>query len=1158
MRARKPSASTGAGAGAVEPRATWAGPRRVTEAPGGFPPALLRPFRLIAFDWDGTAVVDRRADATAVRTVIDRLLRQGVLIAVITGTKFENVDRQLSSGIHGPHKQRLFILTNRGSEVWGFDAAGRRVLLHRRVATPEEERRLTAAADAVRAALVARTGLDIRVIYDRLNRRKIDLIPLAEWANPPKSEIGALYRAVQTRLVNAGYTGGLAEAFRLARETAARHGLQDPRITSDVKHIEIGLTDKSDSVDWLMRELAPKHGITPEEVLIGGDEFGDVAGFEGSDARMLTPSARGATFVSVGPEPGGAPPEVIHLGGGPERFVQLLEAQAQLHERRAADGDDIADTAESAPDTPSPHTADRIASALPIAPTSDPRWRIVDEGLNIAREHEIESIFAISNGYLGTRGSLAEANPFSTPATLIAGVYDVEEHSPDIPELVIMPDGMRLCAFVDGQPFEPGRGEILEHRRILDMRHGLFWREWRHRDPEGRIFRLRALRLASMADRHALVHSVAFTPENFAGRITLETRIEPPPRHETLPGVRAVRVQPKARGPAETPHGHQAAPAEAPAADAVADRASPPDPPADAQAPTNEAAKPEGPRNRAPAPIALTLHTPTTGTTVAFASTATLRPEGSARSVQEHPGDDGRLIQRIHVEVEIGGIYRLDRYVSVFTSRDTGRPAEAAARHLATLRRRGADALIADHVAAWKERWHAADVEIDGDEGAQRAIRFACYHLIAAANPEDERVSVPARALTGPSYSGHVFWDTEIYMLPFYIHTHPETARALLMYRWHTLPAAREKARAHGYRGAFYAWESAADGAEATPRRVLAPDGQIVTIRTGDLETHISADVAFGVWRYWRATGDDAFVLDAGAEILLETARFWASRGRFEDDGRFHIRNVIGPDEYHEDVDDNAYTNGMAAWNLQCAAHTAALLARRWPGRWDELRRKIHLEPDEPAEWRRMAAAMYLPIDPRTGLIEQFQGFFDLEEVDLAEFEPRTAPIDVILGRERTRRSQVLKQPDVLMLIALLWDRFPARVREANFRYYDQRTAHGSSLSPSIHALLAARLGDLATAERYFRQSAEIDLADNMGNAAGGVHAAALGGLWQAVVFGFAGTRFVGSRPSFDPHLPAGWRALRFRVRWRGVTYRVAIEAGGAVSCEPEPEDRTE
>src|SRR5690606_33238291 len=253
-----------------------------------------------------------------------------------------------------------------------------------------------------RAALVARTGLDIRVIYDRLNRRKIDLIPLAEWADPPKSEIGALYRAVQSRLVRAGCHGGLAAAFRMAREIARRVGLRDARITSDVKHIEIGLTDKSDSVDWLMHELAPKHGIAPEEVLIGGDEFGDVAGFEGSDARMLTPSARGATFVSVGPEPGGVPRDVIHLGGGPQRFVELLEAQARIHERRGDGG-----AAMPSPETPTRATrsaappsdpATGFSAALPVAPTPDPRWRIVDEGLNIAREHEIESIFAISNG----------------------------------------------------------------------------------------------------------------------------------------------------------------------------------------------------------------------------------------------------------------------------------------------------------------------------------------------------------------------------------------------------------------------------------------------------------------------------------------------------------------------------------------------------------------------------------------------------------------------------------------------------------------------------------------------------------------------------------------------------------------------------------------
>ncbi|HEX7119366.1 MAG TPA: glycosyl hydrolase family 65 protein [Longimicrobiales bacterium] len=1112
------------------------GNRRGREAPDHrdraaghtLPPALRRPFRLIAFDWDGTAVVDRRADATPVRAAIERLLRAGVYIAVITGTRFDHVDRQLSAAIRGAHKRRLFVLTNRGSEVWGFDQASRPVVLRRRVATPEEERRLTAAADALRAAIVAETGIDIRVIYDRLNRRKVDLIPVPEWADPPKSAIGALTDAVESRLTTAGFHGGLAGAFRLAQRLAAAHGLEDARITSDVKHIEIGLTDKADAVDWLLREFAPEHGITPRDVLIGGDEFGRIAGFEGSDARMRTPSARGATFVSVGPEPGGAPEGVIHLGGGPARFLELLEAQAALHRgRRAADGaaPDAAGAAGATPTRSAGSSAHAVAPApptslvdvLPVRPTPDPAWRIVEEGLNVAREHEIESLFAIANGYVGTRGSLAEGSPLSAPATFIAGVFDVRERSAGIPELVVMPDWMRLSVLVDGQPLATDRGVILEHRRILDLRQGLFWREWRHRDPNGRILHFHALRLASLADRHALYQVTALVPENFGGRVVFETLIEPPPPGPIpLPGARPER------GPVETE------PSRAPPAPPTA------------------------------AAVALTLRTPTTGTTVAFASDSEFHPSAAVAAAREAETAGGRLVERVDAEVEIGAVYRLDRFVSVYTSRDTERPADAAARHLVALRDRGAAAIIEDHVAAWRERWRTAEIQVDGDDDALRALRFACYHLIAAANPEDEQSSVGARALTGHAYSGHVFWDTEIYMLPFYTHTHPPTARSLLMYRWHTLPAAREKARALGFRGAFYAWESTPDGREATPRRVLAPDGRVVLIRNGEQETHISADIAYGVWQYWHATGDDAFLLDAGAEILLETARFWASRGRLEDDGRFHIRGVIGPDEYHEDVDDDAYTNGMAAWNLERAADVARLLARRWPERWRALCSRLDLRDNELREWRRLADAVHLGSDPRTGVIEQFEGYFALEEIDVAAYEPRTAPMDVILGPDRTRRSQVIKQPDVLMLIYLLWDRFPPRVREANFRYYDPRTGHGSSLSPSIHALLAARLGDGERAKRYFRQAAEIDLADNMGNAAGGVHAASLGGLWQAAIFGFAGTRLGSDGPAFEPRLPHAWRGLRFPLRWRDATLRVSIDAAGRVSCDAEPAEPPE
>ena len=286
----------------------------------------------------------------------------------------------------------------------------------------------------------------------------------------------------------------------------------------------------------------------------------------------------------------------------------------------------------------------------------------------------------------------------------------------------------------------------------------------------------------------------------------------------------------------------------------------------------------------------------------------------------------------------------LDRLVAVARSdRLADDPAPPAADALARSRALGWRGVLAAHEAAWEQRWDASDVIIEGDDDVQRALRFAVYHLTSAANPEDERVSIGARGLTGDAYFGHVFWDTEIYLLPFYTAVWPEAARALLMYRYHTLPGARAKADAMGYKGALYAWESADTGEETTPERVVAPDGELVDILTGRMEHHISADIAYAVWQYWRATGDDGFFLDAGAEILLETARFWASRAVPEADGKRHIRHVIGPDEYHEDVDDNAFTNVMARWNIARGLEAIDLLRARWPDRAAALREKLAL-----------------------------------------------------------------------------------------------------------------------------------------------------------------------------------------------------------------------
>jgi len=1001
------------------------GPNRGARVKPSLP--VDRCFRIIAFDWDGTAVMSRAEDTTPVRGPLERLLRLGVLAVIITGTNLRNIDGQLSHAIKGRHKENLYLATNRGSEVYGFDEKRELKLLWKRTATAQEERVLTEIADAVRDHVVSRTGLDVRVIYDRLNRRKVDLIPLEQWKDPPKSALGDLLVAVETRLKGAGIPGGLREIIEFAQSTARTKGLLSARITTDVKHVEIGLTDKGDSVIWFLRELAQPRGILPQDILICGDEFGPIAGFPGSDSRMFIEGSAGVTFVSVGPEPGGVPNGVLHMGGGPQQFRRILSAQAELY-----------------------------PVDLPAVPEQRPEWVMVEAGFVPTREHEVESLFAIGNGFVGSRGSLAEGSVISAPATFVAGVFDSEPDSV-VTALARAPDWPQLSISANSTPLRLDSGEQLEHRRILDLHQGILWRQWRHRDSAGRITSIRGMRLASLADHHLLLQSVAITPENYSGSVSFDS--------SSLSRSSLVR----------------------------------------------------------------------TSSGVSIATTAESHiedPEGvwTPPPAQKGVGEP----EKWTVQVDLGSTMRLDRLVGVHTSRESSDPMEAARERVEHAYENGIECAIAKHIAAWGERWKNSDVVIEGDAEAQRAVRFAIYHLNSVANPEDERVSIGARALTGPAYNGHVFWDTEIFILPVLTVTYPEAARAPLMYRYNTLPAARARASKLGYRGAIYAWESAYTGEDVTPSLVIMPNGEVVRVLVGEQEHHISADVAYGVWRYWQATSDVPFLFNAGAEILFETARFWASRAQREGDGRYHIRNVIGPDEYHESVDDNAYTNGMAQWNLEIAAELASHLALRWPDEWHGLCERVGMRSDETKEWLHVAENMYLGFDPQTGLFEQFQGYFGLEDIDLEAYESRTAAMDVVLGRERIQHSKVIKQADVLMLLYLLWDRFPITVHEANFRYYERRTGHGSSLSPPIHAIIAARLGHTELAYRYFRQTAEIDLANNMGNAAGGVHAAALGGLWQAIVFGFAGVELTPQGPRAHPRLPVPWREIRFAIQWRG------------------------
>jgi trehalose/maltose hydrolase-like predicted phosphorylase len=461
---------------------------------------------------------------------------------------------------------------------------------------------------------------------------------------------------------------------------------------------------------------------------------------------------------------------------------------------------------------------------------------------------------------------------------------------------------------------------------------------------------------------------------------------------------------------------------------------------------------------------------------------------------------------------------RLDR-IGVYAADE-----RAAQDGLAAAEAAGFDRLIAEQRAAWARRWDRADIVIDGDRDLQFAIRFALFHLMSTVADRGE-APVGARGLSGRGYRGHVFWDSDVFVLPFLAATHPAAARAMLEYRIRRLDAARAAAARHGLRGARFPWESAADGTDVTPTFAALPDGQILQVRTGDCEEHITADVAWAATCYLDWTDDAEFAAGPGREILLETARYWASRIRVDPAGRGHIYGVIGPDEYHEPVDDNAFTNVMARWNLKRAAE---------------------LDGAEAPAWRQLAAGLVDGLDPTSRIYEQFAGFFDLEPLLIADIAPRR-PIsaELLLGPQRTREAQVVKQADVLMLHHLVPDEVAADSLGPNLDFYEPRTAHGSSLSPAVHASLLARAGRFREALAALRIAARIDLDDLTGTTAGGLHLATMGSLWQALTVGFAGVRPRDGVLVVDPRLPPQWRGLHLRLTFRGCPFTLHIDHRG-------------
>ena len=745
----------------------------------------------------------------------------------------------------------------------------------------------------------------------------------------------------------------------------------------------------------------------------------------------------------------------------------------------------------------------------------DSRWLIVEDGFTAALANTYETVFTTGNGYLGTRGSLEEGHEGALAGTFLRGVFD--HHDSAVTDLIKAPDWLTLAVVVNGIRLDVTSVSVVRHRRILDMREGTVFRDTVFEDSEGRRTRFETVHFASSADQHLCCLQARITPENHSAPIIVHSGIDGT-------GYNLDRRPIYTEPPPDDPQMKWHKWAQSKHFDEVA-------------------------REQLPGGIYLGTRTIDTGITIGYAALTTVSPAAGSDVEQRY-----KYIEQVsRAQVAAGDTLTVEKLVAVYTSRDVAaasvRPMclEELGRHTAagfvTCRERNR--------AVWQAKWADSDVTIDGDPDATRAVRFNTYHLLIAANESDPRVNIGANSLSGERYRGHSFWDTEVFMLPFFIYTQPGTARALLLYRYHTLDGARRNARDGGFRGARYAWESADTGVETTPKWTV--DGAH-RIWMGEEEIHVTSAIAYGLMAYVAATGDHALMTDYGAEILFETSRFWADRLEAMPDGRYALSRVVGPDEFHEHVDNSAYTNYLVRWHLQQAAHVYAGLAVTHPGELASLSERIGLKPDEVEEWLTRAEQIRLPAHNDDGVIEQFDGYFGLESLPVTHDDNDMPKYPPGYHHYNLAGTRLLKQADVVMLTYVLPDEFPDDVKRANYNYYEPLTLHKSSLSTAIHSIMGIEVGDSSRAVQYFRRAAFVDLADLQGNTQEGIHIASAGGTWQMMVCGFGGFRVRNGQMTFKPWLSPDWNAVDFRLKWHGNTVSVSASHTSATFVLSGPE----
>ncbi|GIP21162.1 glycoside hydrolase family 65 protein [Paenibacillus sp. J22TS3] len=739
----------------------------------------------------------------------------------------------------------------------------------------------------------------------------------------------------------------------------------------------------------------------------------------------------------------------------------------------------------------------------PLYPYED--WSLGEKAYDDQNNQRSESVFAIGNGYIGMRGNFEEGFHGtvgrSVTGNYLNGFYDSEpivypEGAYGYPSrnqaMLNVSNAQIIQLRVEGELFHLNSGTIHGYSRELDMKMGVLLREVDWESPAGHRVRIKIRRLASLKHKHLAAIHYEVTAVNFEGTIAFVSAIDGKiAKQETTddPRLGAGAAEPSLILE-EMNHSEQFA--------YMKQR---------------------------------TRHT-------RFALVTAMSHQFAAEAGYElaEKMEDERITVEYAVPLLKGDRASLTKYISYHTSKDyaeeelQGRTGQVLGQAAET----GFDGLLQEQQKFLDRFWSRADVEINGDPALQQGIRFNAFQLLQSVG-RDGVTNIGAKGLTGEGYEGHYFWDTEMYMLPFFTYTQPEISRALLEFRYATLDKARERAAVMSQKGALYPWRTI-DGEENS-----------AYFPAGTAQAHINADIAYGIKQYVMATGDTEFLVSKGAEILFETSRFWVDLGHYNPakGGAFCIDAVTGPDEYTAIVNNNAYTNLMVKDQLIFAHQTAEQLRNEYPEAYSKLCSRINLTEDEIKGWREAADKMFVPYDEELGIYAQDDTFLSKEKWDFENTPSEKYPLLLNFHPLVIYRHQVLKQADLVLALFLLGDKFTLEEKVRNYNYYEPLTTHDSSLSPCIHSIVAAEIGDLQSAYSYFDRTVRMDLDDINKNVKDGLHTAAMAGSWMSIVNGFGGMRLVDGTLAFNPVLPEQWKSYRFRIVNQGALIDIFVDGDG-------------